>query len=71
MQVGAHDGNLQVGWITDKWGNRREEREGKDEDEDEEDEDGGMITRQHPVFLDCFRPSGGVAMYRVSKSSNY
>lgn len=34
-QVGAHQGNLQVGWLK-----------GKD-----------------PVFLDCFRPSGGAALY--------
>ena len=37
-QVGAHQGNLQVGWL-----------DGKD-----------------PVFLDCFRPSGGAALYRLA-----
>ena len=37
-QVGAHQGNLQVGWLN-----------GKD-----------------PVFLDCFRPSGGAALYRLA-----
>ena len=37
-QVGAHEGNLQVGWLN-----------GKD-----------------PVFLDCFRPSGGAALYRLA-----
>lgn len=41
VQVGAHEGNLQVGWI-----------DGRD-----------------PVFLDCFRPSGGAALYRLVASS--
>jgi hypothetical protein len=54
VQVGAHDGNLQVGWVTGMGG---------------EEVDGGIL-RQHPVFLDCFRPSGGAALYRVAKSSS-
>ena len=37
-QVGAHDGNLQVGWVN-----------------------GGA----DPVFLDCFRPSGMAALYKL------
>ena len=41
-QVGAHQGNLQVGWLN-----------GKD-----------------PVFLDCFRPSGGAALYRLVSAKN-
>eukprot|EP00578_Thalassiosira_sp_NH16_P010759 CAMPEP_0181120190 /NCGR_PEP_ID=MMETSP1071-20121207/24017_1 /TAXON_ID=35127 /ORGANISM="Thalassiosira sp., Strain NH16" /LENGTH=421 /DNA_ID=CAMNT_0023204815 /DNA_START=15 /DNA_END=1280 /DNA_ORIENTATION=+ len=41
VQVGAHEGNLQVGWVN-----------GRD-----------------PVFLDCFRPSGGSALYRVASTS--
>jgi hypothetical protein len=41
-QVGAHQGNLQVGWLN-----------GKD-----------------PVFLDCFRPSGGAALYRLASAKN-
>jgi hypothetical protein len=45
VPVGAHEGNLQVGWVME----------------------GG---RCHPVFLDCFRPSGGAALYRVVASSS-
>lgn len=41
VQVGSHEGNLQVGWVN-----------GCD-----------------PVFLDCFRPSGGAALYYLAKSS--
>ena len=41
---------------------------GGEDDDGEEDEDGGMIARQHLVFLDCFRLSGGAALYHVSKS---
>jgi len=41
-QVGAHRGNLQVGWLN-----------GKD-----------------PVFLDCFRPSGGSALYRLASAKS-
>ncbi|KAL3817002.1 hypothetical protein ACHAXA_010122 [Cyclostephanos tholiformis] len=51
VPVGAHEGNLQVGWVTG----------GGDE---------GGIIQQYPVFLDCFRPSGGAALYRVVKSSS-
>jgi hypothetical protein len=43
VPVGAHDGNLQVGWAGE----------------------GG----RHPVFLDCFRPGGGAALYRVADPS--
>ena len=48
QQVGAHNGNLQVGWIKDE-----------------------LTGYDHPVFLDCFRPSGGAALYRVVVNNNY
>jgi hypothetical protein len=47
QQVGAHNGNLQVGWIKDE-----------------------LTGYDHPVFLDCFRPSGGAALYRVVVTNN-
>jgi Rps23 Pro-64 3,4-dihydroxylase Tpa1-like proline 4-hydroxylase len=47
QQVGAHNGNLQVGWIKDD-----------------------ITGYDHPVFLDCFRPSGGAALYRVVANNN-
>jgi Rps23 Pro-64 3,4-dihydroxylase Tpa1-like proline 4-hydroxylase len=47
QQVGAHNGNLQVGWIKDEF-----------------------TGYDHPVFLDCFRPSGGAALYRVVVAAN-
>lgn len=40
--VGAHKGNLQVGWVNKK----------------------------DPVYLDCFRPSGMAALYRLSNQKN-
>lgn len=47
QQVGAHVGNLQVGWIKDD-----------------------VTGYDHSVFLDCFRPSGGAALYRVVAAAN-
>ena len=44
VRVGAHGGNLQVGWVSEHG--------------------------QHPVFLDCFHPSGGLALYRVATTSS-
>lgn len=43
VQVGVHEGNLQVGWVN----------EGRD-----------------PVFLDCFRESGGSALYKLASSKS-
>lgn len=61
VPVGAHEGNLQVGWI------QVEAVEGGISEQQQQHPQ--RCSRHHPVFLDCFRPSGRSALYRVATST--